>query len=114
MRDAGILVAPCDVEGLGLSVLEAMASGLPVVAAGTGGHLELLDGVGEVCLPAADAGSMAASLARLGADPALRDAVAGTALARQRSLLALDAQAAATLDVYLRELDRTDRAVTAS
>ena len=40
MRTAGVLIAPCDIEGLGLTVLEAMSVGLPVVAAAAGGHLE--------------------------------------------------------------------------
>ena len=39
---AGILLAPCPNEGLGLTVLEAMATALPVIAADAGGHTELL------------------------------------------------------------------------
>ncbi|WP_402467117.1 glycosyltransferase family 4 protein [Isoptericola aurantiacus] len=105
MRSAGMLVAPCPVEGLGLSVLEAMAAGLPVVASAAGGHLELLDGVGRACLaPAGEADATGDALAVLGADPGLRDAVAARALTRQRQRFTLAAQASATTDVYRRVL----------
>jgi glycosyltransferase involved in cell wall biosynthesis len=113
LRDGGILLAPCDVEGLGLSVLEAMAAGLPVVAAASGGHRELLDGVDPVCLPAGDETSMGRSLARLAEDPDLRDTVAEVARERQRALYTLDGQQAGTLDVYARVLRGSGRTVGA-
>lgn len=101
MGAAGILLAPCPVEGLGLSVLEAMASRLPVVAFPAGGHLELLDGVGAVCLPATgDADGLGRSLAALAADDALRDAVGDAALARQRDRWTPAVQVARTTAVY--------------
>src|SRR6185436_15669845 len=40
MRSTGVLLAPRTDEAFGLSVVEAMARGLPVVAAGSGAHLE--------------------------------------------------------------------------
>lgn len=39
-ESAGILLAPAPGEPLGLTVLEAMAAGVPVAAAAAGGHLE--------------------------------------------------------------------------
>ena len=42
MDEASVLVASGSVEGFGFSVVEAMASGLPVVAADGGAHPELL------------------------------------------------------------------------
>lgn len=40
LTGAGLLVAPSPVEAFGLSVVEAMAAGVPVLAAAGGGHLE--------------------------------------------------------------------------
>ena len=51
---AGLLLAPCPVEGLGLTLLEAMASGLPPVAADAAGHVELLAGLDPRCRFTAD------------------------------------------------------------
>ena len=45
MRTAGVLLAPRPDEAFGLSVVEAMARGLPVVAAGSGAHLETVGSV---------------------------------------------------------------------
>ncbi|MEK8227833.1 glycosyltransferase [Oerskovia sp. M15] len=70
MQRAGILLAPCPVEGLGLSVLEAMANALPVVAAGAGGHLETLGGLEPLALyPPTDIARAGEHLAVLAASP---------------------------------------------
>ncbi|MBA3841355.1 MAG: glycosyltransferase family 4 protein [Actinobacteria bacterium] len=39
---AGILVAPAPAEPFGLTVVEAMAAGIPVIASAAGGHLETI------------------------------------------------------------------------
>lgn len=101
MRRTALLVAPCPAEGLGLSVLEAMASGVPVVAAAAGGHLETLFGLDPLALyPPHDAWAAAESLATLAAHPARRDEYAAAARAVQRKRYTPRAQAAATDVVY--------------
>ena len=66
---AGMLIATRPDEPLGLGVLEAMAAGVPVVACGSGGHLETIGLV--PCAPLFapdDAGAAAAALRSLLAD----------------------------------------------
>lgn len=47
---AGLLLAPAPAEPFGLAVVEAMAAGVPVVAAAAGGHLETVGLVGDAAL----------------------------------------------------------------
>lgn len=101
MSRAGILLAPCPIEGLGLSVLEAMATGLPVVASASGGHLETVGAVeGARLYPTTDADAAGRLLGQLAADPAGRAAYGLALRAAQQRDFTVAAQEAATAAVY--------------
>ncbi|GAA4374137.1 glycosyltransferase family 4 protein [Agromyces bauzanensis] len=98
---AGLLLAPCPVEGLGLTVLEAMAGGLPVVAAGAAGHLDVFEGLEDRCLfDPDDVEHAAARLRRLADDDAGRSALGVVVHSVQQRRFSLAAQAAGTERVY--------------
>ncbi|WP_336571893.1 MULTISPECIES: glycosyltransferase family 4 protein [unclassified Agromyces] len=101
MDRAGMLIAPCPIEGLGLTVLEAMAGGLPVLAAGAAGHLEVFEGLEDRCLFAVDDIEDAATrLRRLADDDDGRLALGGVMHCVQQRRFSLRAQAAGTERVY--------------
>lgn len=101
MERAGLLLAPCRIEGLGLTVLEAMAAALPVVAVGSGGHVETVGSVANAAMhPAGDAHRAAELLAGLAADPDRRDAYAAELRRAQRLGFTPGHQARETARVY--------------
>jgi glycosyltransferase involved in cell wall biosynthesis len=70
---ADIFTLPSRFEGLPMSVIEAMLTGLPVVATNVRGPAEqVVDGVTGLSVPAGDAPALAAALATLAGDPGLR------------------------------------------
>ena len=73
MRSLDVFALPSRAEGISNTILEAMASGLPVVATEVGGNAELV-AAGETGLlvPAEDPQRMAEALLRYTADAALR------------------------------------------
>lgn len=105
-RRAAILLAPTPIEGFGLTVVEAMAHGLPVVAAGAGGHLETLPPGVAWTFPPGDATHAAKLLDALAADPGLRDALGAELQGRQRVHLTLRRQAEQTHALYRQVLGR--------
>lgn len=101
MSRAALFLAPCAIEGIGLAVVEAMASGLPVVASAAGGHLESAGGVTDPALfDAGDSGMAGRVLSELAHDASRLDAYGARLRDRQREVFTLAAQARATDAVY--------------
>lgn len=89
---ASMLLAPAATEPCGLTVIEAMAHGLPVIAAAAGGHLETVGQHSAAALfEPGDAAAAARHLVRLADDPQTRRAYGSTLQALQRDRLTIEA-----------------------
>ncbi len=77
---AAIQLMPSRFEGFGLAAAEAMAAGVPLVAAAVGSLPEVVDSPnGGVLIPPSDPAELAAAAEKLLDDPAARDALSRSA-----------------------------------
>jgi glycosyltransferase involved in cell wall biosynthesis len=87
LRAADIFTLPSHREGMPRSIVEAMLTGLPVVATDIrGSREEVNDGNTGLLVPVRDPKALAAALQRLAGDPALRAKLGAAGLARARDL----------------------------
>jgi L-malate glycosyltransferase len=101
LRAADIFCLSSYLEGLGTSILEAMAVGLPVVATRVGGIPEAVaDGETGILVPARNPGALAQALASLARDAGLRALMGQRGKNRVRAFGA-ERTAALTRSLYL-------------
>lgn len=107
LRSADLVVCSPWYEPFGIVPLEAMACGVPVVAAAVGGLLDTVrDGVTGTHVPPRDPAALAAAISALLADPERRRRYGLAALARVRRDYTWSSVAARTAGVYAAEVGR--------
>ena len=107
LRGLHVYALPSLAEGISNTILEAMASGLPVLATAVGGNVELVQpGVTGALVPSGDVEAMAQALLQLHDDPARTQAMRQQARVQAEQRYSLDAMVAAYGDLYDRQLGR--------
>jgi len=90
-------------EGLGTSLLDAMACARPIVASRAGGIPEIVeDGVNGLLVPVRDSHALAAAIVRALKDPAMRLQMGKAGLARVEERFTVERMVMETADVYAR------------
>lgn len=110
-RELDLFVLPSvSTEGLPLTVLEAMASGLPVVATDVGGTAEALrDGVDGFVIPPGDVPALVDAIRRLESDPELRKRMGASGRDRVVFEFSRERVAREVAQVYQRVLEERRR-----
>jgi sugar transferase (PEP-CTERM/EpsH1 system associated) len=101
MRGLDCFVLPSLAEGISNTILEAMATGLPVVATDVGGNAELVqDGATGCMVPPSDVDALAASLTAMANDPAQAAALGRAGRLRVEQHFSLPSMVGAYRNLY--------------
>ena len=96
-----ILAHPADMEGLGVSLLQASAAAVPIIASRAGGLPEAVaDGVSGILIPPGDAMALVSELRRLLDDKELRQQMGSSGRERIRAEFSVDAMVKGNYSVY--------------
>ena len=115
MRAMDVFVLPSRAEGISNTILEAMASGLPVIATRVGGNPELVsDGETGMLVPAADSAALADALMRYLADDGLARAHGRAGRQRAEKEFSIDGMVARYATLYESLLDAAGRPAPAT
>jgi len=111
LTDADLFVLPSHTEAFPNAVLEAMSAGLPIVASGVGGLLELIDdGRTGLLVPPGDPRALAHSVCRVMADRALGDRL-GKSASHEVQRYSYSRMTSSFELLYLAELNRRGAAL---
>ena len=101
LRSADLVVSTCQYEPSGITSLQAMACGTPVIAPPVGGHIDaVVDGTTGIIIPPDRSALLAQRIRQLLAHPMMIEAYGVAAVDRVRSRYSWDRIAGETLAVY--------------
>ncbi len=101
MAACDIFVLPAPAEPFGLVIIEAMALGKPVIAAGAGGPLEIVaDGETGLLFAPGNAESLAAAMKRLLADAPMRKRMGEAGRKRYEEMFTAQQMAEKMMEMY--------------
>lgn len=100
LKALDVLVLPSEMEAFPMSLVEAMAEGVPQVATGVGGIPEAVTPETGVLVAPRDPAALADALAALLADPARRERMAAASRARHAERFTLERMVAGIAAVY--------------
>lgn len=110
MRALDTFVLPSRAEGISNTILEAMATGLPVIATNVGGNAELVtNDVTGLLLPAQNVEALAQALVRMATDQRWAKAMGQAARLKVEKRFSLEAMVVAYQRLYEGELARRRR-----